>query len=257
MKKILFLLAVTVTALSSRATSLPEQADSAYNNLAYAEALRLYNATLDSIGASPDLYYNIGNTYYRLRQPGMAILLYERALMLDPTHEDARANLEFVNTTITDRPVDNRSLIKRRYDSLVASARPDTWAWLATAFFAIAVAGAVVYLVSSEVTVRKICFFGGLFMLGVAVLLIVIASAAASATTTRDKAIVISPAAHLYNTPRSSSDPADQAFLLHEGTKVTLVDSIIRNRDEADRWYEVRVGSTGRAWINCADIEKI
>ena len=162
MKKILLIINLIVGSFGLKGTSLPEMADSAYNELAYSEALRLYEATLDSLGGSADLYYNIANTYYRLQQPGKAILWYERAIMADPTHDDARANLEFVNTTITDKPIDNRSLIKRKYDSLVDSASTDTWAWAATLLFAIAVAGAVVYLISGAVTVRKICFIGGL-----------------------------------------------------------------------------------------------
>ncbi len=257
MKKILFILSLVISVIGAKGSSLPEMADSAYNELAYSHALELYEATLDSLGGSADLYYNIGNTYYRLLQPGKAILWYERALMADPTHADARANLDFVNTTITDKPIDNRSLIKRKFDSLVDSAGSDTWAWVATLLFALAVAGAVVYLISGDVTVRKICFFGGLASLGLAIVMLVIATTGASRATDHEYAIVISPAANLSTTPRASTDASTQAFLLHEGTKVELVDSLIKGSEPADCWYEVAIGGDARAWVNGEDIERI
>ncbi|MDE6802625.1 MAG: tetratricopeptide repeat protein [Muribaculaceae bacterium] len=257
MKKILIILTIIAGAFGVKGATLPEMADSAYNELAYSEALNLYEATLDSLGGSADLYYNLGNTYYRLQQPGKAILWYERAIKADPTHSDARANLEFVNTTITDKPIDNRSLIKRKYDRLVDSANGDTWAWIAAAFFAFAVAGAVVYLISSDVTVRKVCFFGGLGALGLSIVILVIAATGASRASNHDYAIVISPAANLSTSPRASSDASTQAFLLHEGTKVQLVDSLIKGNAPADCWYEVSIGGDARAWINGEDIERI
>lgn len=257
MKKYLLLTVLIATSIVGRAASLPEQADSAYNNLAYTRALELYKSTLDSLGASADLYYNLGNTYYRLKEPGRAILWYERALLLDPTHKDARANLDFVNTTITDKPIDNRSLIQRKFTAFVDSARTDTWAWTASIFFIVAVISAVIYLTGSKVRVRKLSFFGGLVSLGCAVFFIVISSMSASTSTRHNEAIVIMPAAHLSTTPRASSDPSTQAFLLHEGTKVELVDSLIKTGENPERWYEVKIGNTARAWINGEDIEII
>lgn len=264
MKKIITILIILLSTTGIKAqdkaatASLPQMADSAYNDLAYSEALNLYQATADSLGVSPDLLYNIGNTYYRLSQPGKAILYYERALRLDPAHKDARANLKFVNSTISDRPIDNRSLLKRRYDSFVNSASADTWAWTATAFFALAVVGVVVYLISSKVIFRKISFFGALIATVVAILFVIIAMTSARRSTSTSRAIILSPAAHLYNAPRASTDPADQAYLLHEGTAVTVVDSLIRSGDIADRWYEITLGEKDtRAWISGDDIEII
>lgn len=257
MKKILFIISILAGSMGAWASTLPEQADSAYNESAYSHALELYAEALDSLGGSADLYYNIGNTYYRLQQPGKAILWYERALMADPTHGDARTNLDFVNTTITDKPIDNRSLIKRKYDRIVDSAGTDTWAWGAALLFAIAVSGAVVYLISREVRVRKICFFGGLGALALSIVLIIIATTAASRATNHNYAIVISPSANLSTSPRAANDGSTQAFLLHEGTKVELVDSLIKGDDPADCWYEVAIGGDARAWINGKDIERI
>lgn len=257
MKKILTVIIILATYISAHASSILERADSAYNNLSYAEARYLYESALDSLGGSADLYYNIGNTYYRLNEPGRAILWYERALKLDPTHADARTNLEFVNTTITDKPVDNRSLLQRKFQGFIDSARPDTWAWIATGLFVIAVSCVVIYLIGREVKIRKISFFGGLISLGLAIFFVVIASKSASLATRHDHAIVVVPAAHLSTTPRRATDSSTQAFLLHEGTKIELIDSLIKKGESVEKWYEVKVGDTGRAWIIGEDIEII
>lgn len=98
------ILALTVAFPAAGAT-LTQEADSAYMRDDFAEATRLYLQIAETEGTSSDLYYNLGNCYYRQKQPGKAILYYERALRLDPSNEDARANLEFVNTKITDEPV--------------------------------------------------------------------------------------------------------------------------------------------------------
>src|SRR5947209_17328434 len=42
---------------------------------------------------SPNLFYNLGNAYFRQKDFGRAILNYERALALDPRHPEAQANV--------------------------------------------------------------------------------------------------------------------------------------------------------------------
>jgi len=250
-------LAVMAGMFSSRADYIVAEADSAYNSLAYARALELYTAVRDSLGTSSDLYYNIGNTYYRLGDLGHAVLWYERALQLDPTNADALTNLEFVNTRIADKPVDDRSLLSRGYDNITASAHPDTWAWVSFALFTLTVLAFIGYLVTTGVFVRKTCFFGGGVLLLLTACSLALAFTGASRSTNHDKAIIISPSAQLSTAPRAASDADSQAFLLHEGTKVEIVDSVIPADRKTDSWYEVKVAGNARAWINGKDIERI
>lgn len=243
--------------LSAGANNLVADADSAYNSLAYSRALELYREACDSLGASSDLYYNIGNTYYRLGDAGRAIIWYERALQLDPTNDDARTNLDFVNSRITDKPVDDRSMISRGYDNIANAAHPDTWAWIAFALFTITIIAFVGYLVTSGVLVRKTCFFGGGVLLLLTIAALTLAMTGASRSSNHDYAIITSPAARLSTAPRAATDDDSQAFLLHEGTKVEVVDSVIPSTTGAERWYEVKVGGNARAWINGDDMERI
>lgn len=250
---------VTSCCLPARAEStlsITAQADSAYNDLAYGRALELYRQAADSLGTSSDLCYNIGNTYYRLNDLGHAILWYERALRLDPTNSDARTNLEFVNSRIADRPVDDRSMIARVYDNITASAHHNTWSWVTFALFMLTVIAFTLYLVINGVIVKKICFFGGGALIILTAFALALSLTGASRATDVDTAVITSPAAQLSTAPRAAADAGSQAFLLHEGTKVEIVDSVIPAGNDADSWYEVRVGNA-RAWVNGRDIERI
>ena len=79
-----------------------EAGDSAYSQRRFAEAVEIYEKVIDNEGGSVELYYNLGNAAYRSNQLGKAILGYERALRIDPTDEDTRANLEFVQSRMKD-----------------------------------------------------------------------------------------------------------------------------------------------------------
>lgn len=117
--------------------NLAQQADSAYtaDNFVLAEAL--YLKALEVGGSSTTLYYNLGNAYYRQGNLGKAIVNYERALKLDPTNADARANLEFVNSKITDKQIDSGSYMDSVWEGTVGMFHADTWAVIALVLFAI------------------------------------------------------------------------------------------------------------------------
>ncbi len=255
-KNILALLVASFSCLWASALSIVQQADSAYNETAYTRALELYNEAKDSVGVSSDLYYNIGNTYYRLGDLGRAVLWYERALQLNPTNQDARENLKFVNTRITDKPTDNRSIITRGYDRIVNSTSANNWSWIAFALFSLSVISFVGYLISTKVIVRKTFFFGGGALIILTIVALIITFTSSSRADNHNNAIITSPSAQLSTAPREATDASTQAFMLHEGTKVEVVDSVIPSDINQPRWYEVKIGNA-RAWINCKDIERI
>ena len=74
-----------------------------YNESKYDTALVIYEGILKDGFVSAPLLYNIGNTYFKMRNYPMAILNYEKALKLDPTDDDIRQNLVIANALITDK----------------------------------------------------------------------------------------------------------------------------------------------------------
>ncbi len=97
MKQIIIsiLLAVLAFPLMAGNTNI-DRANQAYKQELYNEALKLYLQEAKDTGVSSALYCNIGDTYYRLKDNVHAVLYYERALVLDPSNDDARFNLDFV-----------------------------------------------------------------------------------------------------------------------------------------------------------------
>lgn len=234
---------------------LAAQADSAYMNDNFVQARDLYLQAQKQGGTSPALFYNLGNTYYRMGDLGRAILYYERALRLDPTFADARDNLQFVQSKITDKQIDDGSVMTNIWHTVVGWNSADGWAWVAIILFAVFLACVAVYVFAQAVGVRKFSFFGGgiLFLVIIVVVIICFAAANRQDGGTRE-AVVISPAAQLSTSPRVARNSSEQAFILHEGTKVEVVDSVSSPTD--GRWYEVRIGRE-RAWVRSSDIEQI
>ena len=173
--------------------SLCEQADSAYNKEDYAQAVALYNKILAENGRSADVYYNLGNAWYRRGNSAQAVLAYERALRVDPTHVDARNNLKFVNSRLEDKPEDNNSFLTSLHLSIVKSAKANTWAWLTLITFAIFCGAIAAYIFSSNISIRKIGFFGAIVLSIVTVYFIVVSVKAANLTDNNSEAVVIVP----------------------------------------------------------------
>lgn len=245
-------------AFAGSAQTITDKADEAYSAENYTEAIKLYNQALDSLGSSSMLFYNLGNAYYRADSLAQAILAYERALLLDPTNSDARANLDFVNTKIIDTPVDTSSYSTIILDKALQLMSPNAWGWTALVCFIAVLVLAGGYILSNGVGRRKACFFGGLAMLFIFIGALSITLIGTNRSTSHNNAIITAQSTQLSTTPSQPLTSKQQAFLLHEGCRVEIVDSIATPLDPSARmWYEVKVDSEHRAWVNANDIERI
>ena len=79
------------------------EADSAYINNDFTNAAELYESILKNKGESADIYYNLGNSYYKMNNIAKAVLNYERALLLNPGNNDIRFNLELARSKTVDK----------------------------------------------------------------------------------------------------------------------------------------------------------
>lgn len=257
MKRIIFALSIILaTAFSAVALTTAQQADSAYNKEDYRMAIRLYLQAIDSDGVSPEIYYNLGNAYFRINELGRAVLYYQRALNLDPSMDDARSNLEFVKTRIIDKPEDDSSFLSNLHKRILAAFSPDAWAWIAFAMFALLIGCVAVYIFSRNVMLRKTGFFGGFVVLVVTIYAVTIAYQAATASKRTDMAVVIVPTANLRSVPGATSD--NKVIPIHEGTILEITDSLTMQGETASpKWYDVKINNSTRAWVNAADVEQI
>lgn len=233
-------------AISTARASIIDEADRAYGNDDFAAAVELYKQAIEEYGPSAERYYNLGNAYYRCDSIGMALVNYERALRLDPTNNDIIDNLEFVNDKTTDRLQLTKSFVSNTADKITGGFHPNALAWIGMAAFVLALAGVATYFFASNVTLRKVSFFGAGILLVLCVAINILAYRNAMRIMSTDRAIIVSKSVMLSTTPRTPKDRSEEAMLLHEGTKVTLLDSINTGHD---KWYDVKVDDNNRAWI--------
>lgn len=234
------------------------RADSAYKAEDYKTAVELYNRILNTQGASSDLYYNLGNAYYRSGNVAQAILSYERSLRLDPTNSDAKDNLKFVNERIVDEKGQTGSFLSTAFNDITALMTSNGWAITALVLFiltALAIAG---YYFVGSVAVKKLGFFGGIVTLLLTIVCLIFAFHGRTMQSRTDYAIITAPTTVLSTVPRQPANRNEEAMLLHEGTKVKILNTVTFKADTANQtWHDVEIDNNHRAWINDSDIEKI
>ena len=224
------------------------EADSAYAAGHYQKAAAIYEQLLNQ-GASADLYYNLGNAYYRSENITRAVLNYERALLLSPGDRDIRFNLQLARSKTIDKIVpESEMFFVTWYHSLVNLMSVDGWAMTAIVSLALLIVLFLIYLFSEEVWLRKVGFFGGFALLLVFVLSNIFANAQKQELLHRKGAIVVASSVAVKSTPaRNGTD----LFILHEGTKVVITDGSMKD------WKEIRLADGKEGWIESKKIELI
>ena len=184
------LLLMLLLPLSASAVTKAE-ADSSYVNENYQQAINQYEALLQQ-GSSAEIYYNLGNAYYRIDNITRAILNYERALLLSPGDEDIRFNLQLARSKTVDKIVpQSEFFLATWYRSLVNTLSVDGWAYVSLLSLSIAIILALIYLFASPIWLRKIGFFGGILLLLAFLLANVFAWNQKQMIEQRDGAIII------------------------------------------------------------------
>ena len=109
-----------------------------------------------------------------------------------------------------------------------------------------------------NVMIRKIGFFGVVAVLVLMVITLIFTFMAKSHTAENKYAIVVVPSSTLSTSPRQPKDKTEEAFLLNEGFKVEVLDSVKNGEGKsAVKWLDVRTADSHRAWIKADDVKEI
>lgn len=244
----MLLLAVMLWLPAAAQAITKANADSAYARQQYQQAIKDYEELLEG-GVSAELYYNLGNAYYRTDNITQAVLNYERALLLSPGDGDIRFNLQMARSKTIDKITpESEMFFVTWYHALVNIMSVDGWARTSIATFALAIVLALAYLFSARIWVRNVGFFGGLAFIAIFLLANLFAYQQRRELADRTGAIIISSAVPVKSTPSKSGT---DLFILHEGTKVEITDGTMRD------WKEIRVADGKAGWIETSKIEII
>ncbi len=205
----------------------------------YDYALDAYLAILEQV-EHPDLYYNIGNTYYRLGNLGQAIWAYEKGMQLSPLHKDLQYNLDFVNARVKDRiEVPKGILFIEIYRTIKRNIKiKDLLLW-----------GGLTLLLAAFATLFKefgildviFAFRAQVFLFIISALIHIIALDKYWEISDKNEGVIISPIVNVRSAPIERDEKI--IFRIHEGLKVDIAQS-------QPGWYEIVLLDGKKGWIS-------
>lgn len=234
---------------TAKADSLWNAGVEAYSAAQWTSALQNWSKLELSGVESAELYYNLGNAYFKNGDLAHSIIYYERALKLRPSYRDARHNLEFANASIQDNIEQIPEFFLKTWLRKLCWLLPaDVWAVLFLVFLAALALLAPIFLLSQASGTRKGAFFGGIAALLLCIICLSCAGWQKSDYLSDKDAIVVSGSAPVKSSPsdQSSSD----LFVLHEGTKVHILDSV-------GDWRKIELADGREGWLPVEDTEII
>ena len=229
--------------------SLWNSANQAYMEGRWADAAADYELISGMGLESASLYCNTGDAYFKDGNVPMAILFYERALKLDPSYEDARYNLQLLNSTIQDRidPVPD-FILKVWAKDICYLMNSDAWAVCFIVFLALTLALALLFILGATAAGRRAGFFTGIVTLLLAIASLSFSIWQKNDYMSADDAIVIRPVTSVKSSP--SSEASTDLFILHEGTKVKILDKV-------GNWNNIELADGRQGWLLSKDLEII
>lgn len=252
MKKILFLNIVLLisifTGYAADLNKLVRDANQFCKTNQFDKAINNYETILKNGYTSADVYYNLGYAYFKSKNTSKAILNFERAKLLDPSNTDIADNLEYARSFTVDK-IDSipEVFLIAWFKALRNLLSLNAWTVLTIVFFTITLTLFLIYLLTNQLHLKKIAFWTGTILIIFTIWSFSSAYSHYSDLTGKNTAIVFSPVVNIKSSP---DETGNNLFILHEGTKVKIIDRV-------GDWCEIIISSGGRGFIKASDIEVI
>jgi tetratricopeptide (TPR) repeat protein len=223
-----------------------QQATEFYKAENYDSAAEYYRKIEEAGIRSGDIYYNLGNCYFRQNRLGHAILYFEKARVLSPNDADIVHNLRFARLNIVDRvPEPQRGFLESVLRSSHMYLSLDIQLWSLTALFA-----ALCLLFSAGLFVSRnarlwIVYASALVVAGM-LLLAVSAGTKIYHRENANYAVVLGTSVDAMNAP----DGDKVLFTAHEGTTFRL-------RKEMDQWVLASLPNGVSGWVDSSLLGRI
>ena len=225
-----------------------QNADDEYAKGNYQQAIKDYQEILKA-GVSSEIYYNLGNAYYRTDNITQALLAYERALQLSPGDNDIRFNLQYARSKTIDKITpETEMFFVTWYNSLVNFTSVDRWANTAIVSIVMALLLILVFLFAPQMWARKSGFYGSAVFLLLFAFANLFAFQQKHELETKQGAIVIAPTVNVKKTPAVSGT---DVFVIHEGTRVDITDRGMK------QWRGIKLADGREGWLKTSQIEEI
>lgn len=248
----LFIIFFSFFFLESQAKESPfelfHEANISYKEKDYAKAISLYDSIVHMGYVSSDLFFNLGNAYYKTGAIAPAILNYERAKKLDPGNEDIEFNLKIVNLRVADRiePVPELFFLKW-VKNFVIRQSSDGWARLSIILIWVAFIFGAAVLMIGNAGVRRLSFLFAVIALICSLIFTFLSYNQYQFQKSSQAAIVFVTNAYIKSAP--ASDSAD-LFILREGVKVDIMET-------DGSWQRIKLADGKVGWIEKSQVVEI
>ena len=222
--------------------SLFVSANSDYANQEYNSAIKKYNLILSSNLESPELYYNLANSFFKINEIHQAIYYYEKALKIKPDFDDAKENLEICNLQLIDKIEEIPELmITSLYNNIINFLSLKNWIYLTLIFIWVSL---IIFSYNSFVKKNKKSV---LYLVIFSFFLFFITTKKYNQNINVKEAIIYSSVINVMSAP---SEQSTNLFSLHIGTKVKIEDQI-------ENWVNIRIANGKKGWVLIENLKEI
>jgi amino acid transporter len=248
MKKLAYILITIFFAQAALAQGAFDKANALYRKGNYAAAAQEYEGILKGKKESAEVYFNLGNAYYKMGKIAPSVYNFEKALQLDPNNKDAQINLGYANKMTIDniKEVPKVGFSKMLYN-LTGIYHYNTWGWIAVGFAFGFLGMFVGYYFAGTTVIKRVFFFAMFVMLLVIVISVLSAIFVKSVDNNEHPAIVFAEVIAVKSEPEAHSE---DAFVLHEGTKVNVLETV-------DNWKKIELADDTVGWIESSAIKEV
>lgn len=223
-------------------------ANELYNKGDFTAAAEHYEAILKNEGIAPQVYFNLGNSYYKLNETGRSILNYERALRLSPGFEDAKINLTMAQLKVVDNIVPTPDFFLIAWiGSLIKLLTTNIWFYGSVAMLILCIITGFIFLFANTRSFRKTFFYLSSVFLSICIVSLLFSGIRKNQLENHNDAIIMSGVVIVKSAPDKSGT---NLFQLHEGTKVRIKSAL-------GNWVEIKIGNGEIGWVELDNIEKI
>lgn len=225
-----------------------DKASQAYTAGDYATALAAYSDIESLSLCSDDLYYNIANCHFKLGDAPKAILYYEKCLKLNPAHKDALNNVALAREHTLDKiEVVPDFIVAKWIHDIMFSCSADAWAWISIALAFVVAMLLLGFKFFPGIRARKTSFvFACIFFVFTAIS-VTFSLCEKSDSLRMDEAVVMQPVSSVKSSP---GDAGKSIFVLHEGTKVQVLDNL-------GDWTQIQISDGRQGWLESGNISLI
>ena len=246
MKKLLILFVLwTNLSFGNSLVEIFETANTFYAEQNYVEALTQYHLLADSGWQSAPLFYNMGNSYYRLGKTGYAILYFEKALVQTPNAPDIKQNLTIAERNKIDEfEVVPTPVLRRLALAVINFLATGTWAILGLVLVFAASIIIILFLKSPKKSTFQFSLYIVFGLLGLFSLFMAFQKNTISQK--QHYGVLVTDNAYVKSAPESGED----LFIIHEGTKAQIEEIF-------NHWVKARFPDGNTGWLENEGFEEI